>query len=173
MDSKNSFSKVSIVKIKGIGTALKGFEKLFTQAEEKKLKEEDLVEFVLDGLKKLNTLSQKDENLLREAIPHKYKRYLNGQPLSSEDKKPFVDIRLLGSSNNAYMQLEKEAMDAVVELDVEGPFRQIRDQDEIAEYGMHPIPALVINGKVVSAGRIIRKDEIKKLILDEIQKSTD
>ena len=41
--------------------------------------------------------------------------------------------------------------------------RQI-DIDKITDYGVMATPALAVDGKVISAGRIPNKDEIKKMI---------
>jgi len=166
----NELGNITIVKFKGIGTALKGVYTVFAEAQKQDLKEDGLVEFLLEGIKKINNLTKKDEDRLKEVLPLKYERFKKGEPDKEEDNKAKVDIKLLGSGTGNYLDLEKEAMAAVIELDVNGPFLQIRDPERISEYGMIPMPALVINGKIVSSGRVVKKDEIKKMIMEAIQR---
>lgn len=170
MAKKEDHRNISIVKIKGIGTALKGVHFLFFKAKEMDLKgDQELGNFFVSELKKINTFSKQDEERLREALPGKFKKFVKGEPDEDESDRK-VNIKLLGSGRRGYFELEREAMDAVVELDVSGPFAQVRDLDEIAKYGTIPMPALVINGKVVSSGRIVKKEEIKKMILEALQR---
>lgn len=53
---------------------------------------------------------------------------------------------------------------AVSELGFSDTVRNIGDAVEIAKYGVMQTPALVINNKVVSYGKLIRVEEAKKLI---------
>lgn len=53
---------------------------------------------------------------------------------------------------------------AVAELGFSDEVLNIGDAVEIAKYGVMQTPALVINSKVVSYGKLIRTEEAKKLI---------
>lgn len=53
---------------------------------------------------------------------------------------------------------------AVKELGFADEVLNVGDAVEIAKYGVMQTPALVINSKVVSYGKLIKVDEVKKLI---------
>lgn len=53
---------------------------------------------------------------------------------------------------------------AVAELGFSDEVLNIGDAVEIAKYGVMQTPALVVDSKVVSYGKLIRKDEAKELI---------
>ena len=53
---------------------------------------------------------------------------------------------------------------AVAELGLSDEVLNIGDNVEIAKYGVMQTPALVIDSKVVSIGRLIKVEEAKKLI---------
>lgn len=53
---------------------------------------------------------------------------------------------------------------AARELDLKAEISKVMDIDKITEYGVMMTPALAIDGTVVSAGKVLSKDEIKKII---------
>lgn len=57
---------------------------------------------------------------------------------------------------------------AVKEMGYEDEVINIGDMAEIARYGVMSMPALVIDGKVVAYGKLLRVDEIKKIIKENI-----
>ncbi len=54
------------------------------------------------------------------------------------------------------------AKGAVAGTDIEVEY--ITDLQRIMEYGAMSMPALVVNGKIVSGGRVLKPADIKKLI---------
>lgn len=73
-------------------------------------------------------------------------------------------IEILGSGCPNCKALESRAMQAIEEMGVSAEIKEVRDYAEIASYGVMHTPALAINGKVVSAGRVLKVDEIRSLI---------
>jgi small redox-active disulfide protein 2 len=63
-------------------------------------------------------------------------------------------IKVLGPGCNNCEMLEKNAREAVMMAGVEAEISHVTDMREIAAYGVLRTPGLVIDGKVVSAGRI-------------------
>ena len=58
-------------------------------------------------------------------------------------------------------------MNALAELNVAADIQKVKDINEIAKYGVIGTPALVINGKVKSSGRIPSLEEIKTWVQEE------
>ena len=71
-------------------------------------------------------------------------------------------VKVLGSGCKACRQLYDNALKAAEGTDIKVEY--ITDMQKIAEYGVMSMPALVQNGKVVSAGRILKPADIAKLI---------
>lgn len=71
-----------------------------------------------------------------------------------------LSIKVLGPGCNNCQMVEEAARAAVAELGVEAEFEKVTDRDQFATYGLLFTPGLVINEKLVAAGRIPNKDEI-------------
>ena len=50
------------------------------------------------------------------------------------------------------------------ELNIQAEIGKVTDIVKIAKYGVMMTPALAVDGTVVSAGKVLSKDEIKKVI---------
>ena len=75
-----------------------------------------------------------------------------------------LDIKVLGGGCAKCNQLEDAVRQALTEIGIEADIDHVRDFGIIASYGVMSTPALMINGKVVSAGKVLRKNEVVKLI---------
>lgn len=71
---------------------------------------------------------------------------------------------MLGSGCAKCNALEQAALEALAELGMETAIDHVTDFTQIAAYGVMTTPALVVDGKVVSYGRVLKKDEAKALI---------
>ena len=76
-----------------------------------------------------------------------------------------MKIEILGVGCQKCKQLAANVEAAVKELNIQTDIAKVRDMDKIIEYGVMMTPALAVNGTVISAGKVLSKDEIKKIIL--------
>lgn len=74
-------------------------------------------------------------------------------------------VKVLGSGCAKCNSLEQEAVTALKELNVDIEIEHIKDFAQIATYGVMRTPALVVNEKVISFGKILKKDQIKELLV--------
>jgi len=74
-----------------------------------------------------------------------------------------MEIKVLGPGCYNCQQLEKMTINALAELDVAANVTKVTDFNEITKHVMST-PGLVIDGKVVSQGRVPSQEEIKRLI---------
>jgi len=75
-----------------------------------------------------------------------------------------MKIEILGTGCAKCKQLTANAEAAVKELSLQAEIGKVTDIDKITEYGVMMTPALAIDGTVVSAGKVLTKDEIKKIV---------
>ena len=75
-----------------------------------------------------------------------------------------TSIKVLGSGCDKCNQLEKATREALVELHMDTAIDHVTDFAQIAAYGVMSTPALVVDGKVVSYGKVLKKDEVVKIL---------
>ena len=75
-----------------------------------------------------------------------------------------MKIEILGIGCPKCKQLIANAEAAVKELNIAAEISKVTDIDKIIEYGVMMTPALAVDGNIVSAGKVLSKDEIKKII---------
>lgn len=73
-------------------------------------------------------------------------------------------IKVLGPGCNNCKTLERVTKEAVAELRIEATIEKIEDYSTIADYGVMSTPALVINEKVVSSGRVPTPARLRELL---------
>lgn len=75
-----------------------------------------------------------------------------------------MKIEILGVGCPKCKQLTANAEAAAKELNIQAEVNKVTDIDKITEYGVMMTPALALDGIVVSSGKVLSKDEIKKII---------
>ena len=75
-----------------------------------------------------------------------------------------MKIEILGVGCPKCKQLTANADAAVKELNIQAEISKVTDIDKITEYGVMMTPALAVDGTVVSAGKVLSKEEIKKIL---------
>ncbi|MEQ8963271.1 MAG: thioredoxin family protein [Coleofasciculus sp. C2-GNP5-27] len=71
---------------------------------------------------------------------------------------------MLGTGCKKCHQLEENARRAIASLDIAAEVVPITDPVEIAKRRVMSTPVLVVNGKVVSKGKVISPEQIKPLL---------
>ena len=75
-----------------------------------------------------------------------------------------MNIEILGVGCPKCKQLAANAEAAVKELNIQAEISKVTDIDKITGYGVMMTPALAIDGEVVSAGKVLNKEEIKNIL---------
>lgn len=75
-----------------------------------------------------------------------------------------MEILVLGSGCKKCVELEKNTNQALKELNIDEKVTHITNFVEIAKYGVMSTPALVVDNKVLSVGKVLSIEEIKKLL---------
>lgn len=78
--------------------------------------------------------------------------------------KAAAGVKVLGSGCAKCSALEAAVRSALKELGMDAAIDHVTDFAQIAAYGVMSTPALVVDGKVVSYGRVLSKEEAKAAI---------
>jgi small redox-active disulfide protein 2 len=73
-------------------------------------------------------------------------------------------IKVLGPGCTNCKNLERITREALTELGIAAEVEKVEDYAAIAAYGIMSTPGLVIDEKVVVAGRVPKRSEVKELI---------
>ncbi|ASM38340.1 MAG: thioredoxin family protein [Campylobacter sputorum] len=79
-----------------------------------------------------------------------------------------VRIKILGTGCKKCNELEANTLLALKKLDINEKVGHIKDLVKITEYGVVSIPALVVDEKVLSCGRVLSVKEIVNLIKENL-----
>lgn len=71
-----------------------------------------------------------------------------------------LNIKILGGGCANCKRLEQMARKVAADLGIEAEFEKVTDFKEIMKYSILSTPGLVVNGKVVSSGRIPSEAEV-------------
>jgi len=76
-----------------------------------------------------------------------------------------MKIKILGTGCPKCKMLEQNAKKAAEELKIKATVEKVTDIQKIIESGVMMTPALEIDGKIVSAGKILTSEEIKQYLV--------
>jgi small redox-active disulfide protein 2 len=72
-----------------------------------------------------------------------------------------MNIKVMGGGCRRCEALLSETKEAVKNLGIDAEVEYITDFAQIAKYGIMSTPALVVDGKVVSSGRVLKAKQIE------------
>jgi small redox-active disulfide protein 2 len=137
-----------------------GLDEILEQARAKGLAGDDLKAFLLEKTKARNYVAGPAEESYAAALLREYRRYC-GEPVEDVPE-GVVIVQVLGVGCSECDRLEQEVRNAMARLNIAGQVEHVRDPLKIAERGIFGGPALVVNGKVKSMGRVPPKGDIEK-----------
>jgi len=80
-----------------------------------------------------------------------------------------MKIEVLGTGCPKCKTLEKQVYEIVKEMNIDAEISKIEDIMEIMTYNVLSTPGLVIEGKLVSSGRIPSKKELTEILTKNIK----
>ena len=81
-----------------------------------------------------------------------------------QEVKGICCIKVLGAGCKACHEQYEYAKEAVNNLGVSVEVEYITDMAKVMEYGVMSMPAIVVNEKVVSFGKVLKTTEVEKLL---------
>ena len=77
-----------------------------------------------------------------------------------------MKISVLGPGCAKCKQLYENAQKAVAEAGIDADVTKIEDLQEISRHNVFMTPAIVIDGKVKSSGKVVKPDQIRKWLAE-------
>jgi small redox-active disulfide protein 2 len=149
-------TQVGLMGLKGI------FEELKAQ---RGMPESDLKQMLVEMAGKKNYIPESVKEKYAKALFREFKKSL-GEKVE-EEKGEFLDVAILGPGCYSCNKLEQDVMAVLSETGIKAGLNHVTDPSLMAQYGILPTPALIINGKVKSSGRVPSKSMIKKWLKEE------
>lgn len=81
-----------------------------------------------------------------------------------EAKDGICCIKVLGAGCKSCHELYENAKEAVKEMGLPVEVEYITDMQKVMEYGVMSMPAVVVNEKVVSMGKVLKAADVEKLL---------
>jgi small redox-active disulfide protein 2 len=81
-----------------------------------------------------------------------------------------LDIKVLGTGCANCIKLEELVKQVVLENKFEADIQKVTDKEKFMDYGIMLTPGLVVNGKVLSTGKIPTKSTLEHWLIDIVNK---
>ena len=75
-----------------------------------------------------------------------------------------MKLQILGTGCARCNMLETNVRAAVAEAGIDAEIEKVTDLDTMMDMGVMVTPALALDGKVVSAGKVLTKDQVMQMI---------
>ena len=79
---------------------------------------------------------------------------------------PLLSIKVLGAGCKSCHEMYENTKEAVKNAGLSVEVEYITDMEKVMGYGVMSMPALVINEKVVSMGKVLKAADVEKLLGD-------
>ena len=137
----------------GLKSIIEEVAKDFTQKTE--------AEIIDELLKRLSAKNYIPGNIRKEygkAFLREFNKFV-GRPYEKEVFKG-LEVKVLGQGCTQCDKLKQELMQVVAEFEFIADIEHVRNLKEIGKYGVMGMPALIINGKVKSVGRVPSRNKL-------------
>lgn len=125
---------------------------------------ENAADFALNRLEARNYIPLTKKDAYIKAIV----RLLGGDTGDNQPEAAHLIIRILGPGCVSCNRLEELVMRVLHQKNIMADIFHVQELDEIWRYGVISTPALVVNERVKSTGRLPSQAEVEKWILEEI-----
>ena len=119
-----------------------------------------LARMLVDRLGQKNYIPDNVRDDYGRAFVREFRRFL-GHVVEDENAEGLV-IKVLGAGCAICDSLENTIMETLTTMGLAADLEHVREAEQISEYQVKRTPALIINGKVMCAGRNPSNNEIKK-----------
>ena len=145
---------------------LMGLKGIFEELKSQRGKPEaDLKQMLVEKTGKKNYIPNSVKGDYEKALVREFRKFLGERV--EEETGGFLEVAILGPGCYSCNKLEQDVMAVLSETGIQASFNHVTDPGMMAQYGLLPTPALVINGKIKSKGTMPSKSVIKKWLEEE------
>ena len=127
--------------------------------------ESELKQLLVEKAGKTNYIPSSVKAEYEKVLFREFKKFL-GEKVE-EERSEFLEVAILGPGCYSCNKLEQDVMAVLSETGIKAGLNHITDPKLMAQYGLLPTPALVVNGKIKSKGTVPPKSMIKKWLEEE------
>ena len=143
-----------------------GLNEIFEELRSQRGKpDSELREMLVKQAARKNYIPPSGKEKYQKALFREFRKFL-GEKVE-EDKSGFLEVAILGAGCYSCNRLEQDVMAVLSETGIQAALNHISDPNLIANYGILPTPALIVNGKVKSKGTIPSRSMIRKWLEEE------
>jgi hypothetical protein len=143
-----------------------GLKEIFEELKSQKGKpESELKNLLVEKAGEKNYIANSVRAEYEKALFREFKKFL-GEKVE-EERGGFLEVSIVGPGCYSCNKLEQNVMAVLSETGIQASLNHISDPKLMAQYGILPTPALIINGKVQSRGTLPTKAMIKKWVEEE------
>ncbi|MDH3329717.1 MAG: MTH895/ArsE family thioredoxin-like protein [Desulfobulbaceae bacterium] len=151
-----------------IGTAnigLIGLDIALNNVAAENMTEDEAIDYLFTTVSKKNYIPSGSEEKYRDALRAEFRRHMH---LDDQQTAGLI-IRIFGTGCISCNNLQIQVIEVINSMNLAADIEQIHDPDEIGRHGIIMTPALMINGKVKSGGRIPTLAQIEQWIREAVQ----
>jgi hypothetical protein len=150
------------IRIGSANIGLIGLDLAMNEAAGRELGEAEAMDFLYQAIKEKNYIPAAMKEKYRIALFKEFARHLHGD--SGHDES--LVFRIYGPGCVSCNGLQELVIEVLADLHIAADIEQIHDPDEIGRAGILQTPALMINGKVKSAGLLPTRALVEQWIRD-------
>ena len=126
--------------------------------------DDEIAAFMVQELSRRNYLPSGAKDEYGKAFLREFQKSIGQEPAKADHS--VLEIKVLGMGCAQCNSLEQMVMGLLTELQLPASLDHLTDPREIGQYGVMGSPALVINGRVVAAGRVPERNQIKAWLIE-------
>jgi small redox-active disulfide protein 2 len=150
--------EVRQIVVGGVKVGLIGLDTILSQVAAESLPtDEEIGGRLVSLVSEVNYITPSKTEDYRRALLREFKRW-RGEEVPPEPG--VLEIRVLGPGCPNCHRLMSEVMAVLTELEMAADLEHVQDLKKMAEFGPILTPTLVINGRIVSSGRVPRREDL-------------
>ena len=122
--------------------------------------DDEIISALMQRLSRRNYIAPSAKEAYQVAFLREYKKFV-GEPVEDAADSDVIQIRVLGQGCPNCERLVQDLMVLLTEMKISADLEHVRNPLEISRYGIHAMPALVINGQVKATGKVPSKSDLK------------
>lgn len=153
------------IKVNGLSVGLRGIDEVIASMESEYSDRPDpeIGAEMLARLETRNYIAASARDNYAAAFAREFRKAL-GQPY--EEEAGGLEVRIIGPGCPRCDQLYERVVKVMSQLNLAADLEKVKDAKAIAATGVLVTPGLIINGKVVSTGRVPGENDISRWLAD-------